>query len=692
MQDKPILKRIINIVVPFVFLIGITLLSSFLYLHEGIAYGDDAAFHLGNIYDCYYSLTSGLGIDSTNHYMMGIYAYNTHLFYAPLPHYFAAIIMVVFRCSNFVAIKISISFFCFIGALFFYLFAKKISKSMTVSLLGSAFFIFCPYRMFCGYCRFAYAETIAISLLPVLFYGIYSFIKDEKPTYRCFLAIILGVSGLVLSHPFTALSATIVALLYMAIHYKDVWKTIKNRKGIVLSLLSVVTIFTLVGFYVFPMLIAKNANLYRISDDVVMWTTYEHVSGSTSSSGNFSGFLNIDWIKATIAAGRWPVDQPIYIYLVEAVLLISAFIILMLSDYFTNKYLSKRWLISVVNVIVFWVLPLTFIWLIHDVVFYLAAILIIVIYLINVFFEEKPEVTTEENQNTTTFEKTTIIDIVFLVIFSIVILLFIFVGQLWHIVPSLFYMCQFAWRLWAMLTITTAWLFIIILDRAINSLHRHKYITPLLIVPSLLIVATMSFREKGVALNYPESHAYVVYHYDENDAMEVNNIGAMNEYMPQIFYNSKYESEYSNSLYETIKSTIGYHQEYVFTKDDYIAPSFLTGEGTLTCTYLNTPEVHFDAVIEENSLIQIPQFYYDGYQIDLINKQTNAREQVEVINIDSLVSFKANKGEYDIRISYKGPMIRRVFNIFFYIGLSAILALSVLSVIELYLQNKKKAE
>ena len=144
--------------------------------------------------------------------------------------------MIIFNCSNIVAVKLSISIFCFIGALFFYFFAKKISNSITVSLLSAAFFVFCPYRMFCGYCRFAYAETIAISILPVLFYGIYSIAHDERPTYRSYIAITLGVSGLILSHPFTALSAMILALVYMAVKFKATWNMLRSKKGLILSI------------------------------------------------------------------------------------------------------------------------------------------------------------------------------------------------------------------------------------------------------------------------------------------------------------------------------------------------------------------------------------------------------------------------------------------------------------------------
>ena len=243
-----------------------------------------------------------------------------------------------------------------------------------------------------------------------------------------------------------------------------------------------------------------------------------------------------------------------------------------------------------------------------------------------------------------------------------------------------------------MVTITGTWLFIIFFDMSIKSRHRLKFISPLLIAPAILMVTTMSFREKGVALTYPEAKGYVLQEFGEDRVKDCKYIGVMNEYMPQIFYENDYKSEYANSLYPSIKETIGQSEQYRFAKEDYLSPAFLTGDGLLTCTELNTPDVVFDASINSESLIQLPQFYYDGYQITLVDKATGESHLAEVINVDSLVSFVAIEGEYTINVNYKGPIIRRVFNVFFFIGIGGIAGLSVLAVRELYREKKKKME
>ena len=687
---NPRFKKAIDISLILLFLAGITILSSYLYLYDGIASGDDYSFHLSNVYECYYGLTHGFGLDSTNHITMGIYGYNTHLFYAPLPHYMAAILMVMFNCSNIVAIKLTISLFCFLGALFFYLFAKKVSKgNIAVSLISTAFFIFCPYRMFCGYCRFAYAETIAISIIPILLYGIYSITHDAKPSFFSFIAVILGVSGLILTHPFTALTAVIFALIYMAIRYRNVWGFLKTKKGLVLSIITVIDIFALISFYFFPMIQAQTSGLYRISDNQAVWTTYEHVAGSTANSWRFSGFLNLSWIEGRVNDSKWPSQDTPYMMLLGAALLIVSALIIAISDYLTSKFFKKKYLTIIISTILSFI-PIIF--FVQRLEIYLALVLILVIYFISKFFDGKESECSNPEKGFIKVNKGTLIDVIFLTISTLVLLILIFIDQSWYIMPSIFYSCQFAWRLWSMVTITLSWLFIILL----NALAHQKYRSLFLLassLPAILFALSMSFPEKRVAITYPEANAYIIKKYEEAEMKNVNNIGAMNEYIPVIFYDKEYVSEYDKSLYGYIKSTIGNHNKYVHTAEDYIQPSFLTGDGKLTCKELETPNVIFDAIVEEdNSLIQLPQFYYDGYEVAIYDNNDEYITTTEVINIDSLVSFKIDKGEYTIKVTYKGPVVRRIFNIFFYLGVSGIAILTGLGICEKYrltLNSKK---
>ena len=684
---KKYIRPILEIAIPLLVIVIFTIISSFVYLYQGIATGDDFSFHCGNVYDVYYGLTHGLSIDSTNHVLMGIYGYNTHLFYAPLAHYFAAISMIIFHIGTIEAIKFTVSFFSFIGALSFYLFAKKVSKNIAVSLIATAFFVFCPYRAFCSYCRFAIAETVAISLIPVLFYGIYSITHDEKPRYFSFLMVVLGISGLVLTHPFTALMSAIIALIYMAVKYKQVWGFLKDKKGLILTASTVLLIFMLIGFYFFPMMMAKNTGLYRISDPIATWTNYKHVSDSTANSWHFSGFLNLDWISGRYGDGKWPtLDTPSKMVLGGVLLLVGA-IIVAIIDHFFPRFIKNKYLVGGIAVTTS-ILPLLF--FVQRIEIYLALVVFDVVYFVSKHFNVEVE-NKEENkeQGWLKIHKETFIDVIFLVATSILLLVLIFIDQSWYLMPEIFYSSQFAWRLWSVMSMNAAWLFLILVNTLCQYKNKIAFIA-VSVAPALLFAFAQSYPEKRVAITYPNAKGNIYQKFDMEEAVKRGNIGVMNEYIPIIFYDNTYQSEYTNSLYSRIKLTIGKANQYVHTAENYIEPAFLTGDGTMTCKELNSPNVIFNATINEDSLVQIPQFYYDGYVISLCDTSGKHISNAKVLNVDSLVSFNISQGEYIIKVTYKGPAVRQAFNVVFYFGLSGVIALSVLGIREYILEKRRK--
>ncbi len=682
MNVKDRLLKSARIIVPIVVIFLMTLCCCYLYLFKGIAGGDDIKFHLGNVYDVYYGMKNGLSIDSTNHLLMGAYAYNTHLFYAPLPHYGAAILMYIFGITSINAVKTFVFLLTFFAGVMFYCLAYKISKKVVVSLLSAAFFIFCPYRMFCGYARFAYAETIAMCFIPCFFYGIYSITHDNEPKALSFLTVVVGACGLILSHPFTAVTMALVAILYMAVHFKGVWSFIKTKKGIIYSLSAVVLIILGVGFYAFPMVKALGSGLYRISDDAAVWTTYEHVSGSTLNSSAFSGFFNFVWINSKIEANAWNTDwSPAMLTLSVCLVFIGA-ILAAVADFALGKLpFNKFYRLPIMIVVSF--LPICF--FVQRIEVYLSLALYDVILIIAEYLKEKTEGYFEK-KGWFKRNKDAVIDLIFLVVVSAIALVFIYVGKAWKIVPSFFYSCQFAWRLWSVVSLTTSWAFICGINATtyIKNTKAPFYLAA--IVPFLLFSTSQAYLEK----KYVIDNSSIYQSYAEEECKQANNIGVMNEYIPAIFYDSSYKSEYSNSLYRKIRNTIGYSSRYQRDTSSYLTPVFLEGSGMAFVTELNTPSVDFEISVDDEALIQIPQFFYDGYEIKATDTSNKVTTELEPVNVDCLVSFKLNAGSYRVEVRYVGPKVRRVFNVLWYVGLAGDVALGSYGIYELI--NKKHKE
>ena len=662
MKNK-IVQRIINISIPLLIIGLFAFACSFLYLHEGITGGDDVRFHLGVIYDTYYGVKHGLPLDSTEHLLMGAYGYNTHLFYAPFPHYFAVFLMLIFGCSNIVAVKVSVSLSTFIAASFVYFLAMKITKRQLVSLVASAFYVFCPYRMFCALCRFAYAETIAMAFIPVFMYGIYAVTHDEKPQYRSFLAVLLGAAGLILSHPFTALMSAIVAVLYLAVHYRGTWGFLKTKKGIILSAATVVLIIASVGFYAFPMVHALRSGLYRMSDAQAVWTNYDHVAGSTANSWQFSGFLNLIWIQGRLTNGNWPEAETPTMMAIGVALVLIGCIIAGIADHFLKKA-PKNIIYRLPITIVLSYLPLLF--FVQRAEVYIAVGAFDLVLLASNLFPGKATIMGRSNH--VALNKDRLTDVIFYGIVTVVLLILIFVNQSWYFMPNIFYTCQFAWRLWSIVSYTLTAMFII----ALNALAERKNRIPFFAVasiPFILFAASQCYPEKRVAYEFENANANVYTVYEEEQLKAAANIGAMNEYIPLCFYDAEYQPTYPNSLYSKVRGTIGRANRYQFDAESYLDPAFLEGSGTITVTELNTPSVDFHAIISENgAFIQIPQFYYDGYVVDIYDLSGNRLERKEAEMVDSLVAFHVDSGEYDIQVRYIGSKSKRIWNIVFFVA------------------------
>ncbi len=677
------LKLAIKITLPLIVIGLMTLCCCYLYLFDGITSGDDFRFHMGNIYEVYYGLKNGLSIDSTNHLMMGAYAYNTHLFYAPLPHYAAGIMMYVFNLTTIEAVKWFMSLMNFFAGIMFYCLAYKMTKKMSVSLLSAAFFLFCPYRMFCGLARFAYAETIAMCFIPCFFYGIYSVTHDETPKAWSFLSVILGGCGLILSHPFTAICMALFAVLYMVVNFKGVWRFLKTKKGIIYSVSTVVLIIMGVGFYAFPMVQALGTGIYRMSDANAVWTTYAHVSASTLNSSSFSGFLNLVWIASRIEANAWNLDWTPALLSLSVSLVAVGGILAAIADLILSRLPNNKYYRLPIMLIVSY-LPICFFK--QRIEVYLAMALFDVMLIVTEFIKDKSEGYFEK-KGWFKRNKGIVIDVSFLLIVTAIAIVFIYVPGAWKNVPSAFYSCQFAWRLWSVVSLSMSLLFVYGLNATtyIKKVKTPFYLASIL--PFLMFSASQGYVEK----KYLIDNNGVWKEFGQTQCEEASNIGVMNEYIPLSFYDENYSPSYSNSLFRTIKSTIGSYWLYQHTADDYLTPVFLEGSGSIIVTDLNTPSVDLSIVVSEDALIQIPQFFYDGYLITAYDELSDKTIELEPTNVDDLVSFKLPAGNYDVEVRYIGPKLRRVFNILFYVGLAGTASLAGYGIYESILR-KKNAE
>jgi hypothetical protein len=652
MKLKDELKRFGCFAIPYLIIFIASLLPFYIYFHDGIPWGDDMEWHLIYCYDLYYGFKNGFVGVTTNHLLMGVYAYDTYLFYGPFPHYFVVILTLMFEWAGLTiitAMKITTVLSVFVSGIFVYFLGKAITKSKALGTIAGVAYVMVPYRVFCFLYRAAFSEAIALCFIPMVFYGLYRILNDEHPKIAPFVFVVVGMSSLVLSHPFTALVTSLAAVIYIVFNIKKVIRIFRRWQTAVACAVSILLIVGLVAFYFFPLLSAIQSGLYHISDSDAMWTNLSWIKYwfAKATSSAYSGFLNFVWLDNLVASGTLTTGENSATLAWSLVVFVVSCILCILTDFGLKKTNSKAWYRFLLDFLALAVISLVW-W--QRLEIYLALGLFYLVFLFVMLNRETKYDGSLEAVSVSTLLKNP--DIYFLLLSMSGILVLLYCKDAWDYVPSIFYECQFPYRLWGLFGFLAVFLAIYVF-----SLFRKK---PYAIAGAGLIACLLLTLQQGVIdkrISY-ETGAGFATSVDESTCMSATQIGVMNEYVPEVFYDDDYVSEYpSTSLYSSVKSRIRNKTGFLFGIDEYPTPAVLTGEATVTITSLNTPDATFEITVTGtgDALIQLPQFYYDGYRISL------SSSEVEAVDVDGLVAFTIpDQGVYDVSVSYVGSSAYQV--------------------------------
>ena len=682
MDSKKILS-FLKCAYPYLLLIVVTFISNYFVFFKGIMSGDDIRFHLFSINDLIYGFEHGYFSLSTNHIFMGGFGVYNYGFYGPVPHYSAAILAFIFRNSAEFGYKAVIILSSYIGGVFFYKLAKKMSGNIHIASIAAAMFILMPYRIFCAVCRCAFAEVVAICFISLIFYGAYSIIHDQKYKVGPYIALVIGASVTIMSHPFTGLMCAIFGVIYLAFNIKSI---IKKRDGFSIfpsCIISLVLIICLIGFYVGNAIVTKTIGIYRLNDPIIDWTNYQHVADSTALSLQFSGFLNLVYISNNGGEPGWNVENvsfiimSLFLFLVSVVNTIIADVLIRKAP--NNKY--YRWAVDGVALAMF---PLIFGTRL-EIIFAL-----ILFYITFIFYSYLYE--SKDYENTPKIEQIKYNpDLYFLIFAIIVCTVLIFVPKAWLCLPSLFYQAQFAWRLWGIAMFFIAMLITLF----VSYFQRYKgAIISFASFAAILVGLSQGLIEKRIAndnggLRFENVDAAYV---TSNSIARYS--GAQNEMVPLILMDENYEPEYSNSLYykvsHALKTWYYTNHSFIYSLEDYqkMNPVFLEGYGSVTITNYNSPNNTFEVeVTTEKALVQFPQIYNVGYY-----GYANGECVGEAKNVDGLIAFELNEGKYTFELWFKNSKAYQIGKPFFYVGLISLIPLTVLGVFYEKKSSTKKEE
>ncbi|MDD3333957.1 MAG: hypothetical protein PHI98_00430 [Eubacteriales bacterium] len=196
-------------------LFGIILLSSMPLFTDFLYVGHDLLFHLERIASIAEELQAGQFPVRMQTGMLDGFGYATSLYYCDLFLYLPALLyncMLPLRtCYQIYALLVNaattlISYYCF----------SKMTKNKMFGLLGTAIYVLSTYRMANVHLRAAVGEYTAIAFIPLVALGLYQIYCSQKPRYREWLPLALGMAGSVQSHVITTeITAAFIGLIFI---------------------------------------------------------------------------------------------------------------------------------------------------------------------------------------------------------------------------------------------------------------------------------------------------------------------------------------------------------------------------------------------------------------------------------------------------------------------------------------------
>lgn len=210
-------------------IIAVVIVSSLPNLGGYIICRQDMGFHLLRIEGIKEALLDGQFPVKMHPYWTNGYGYPVSIYYGDLFLYIPAIM----RVLGF-PIHIAIGTFTILTnlatAYIMYWVAHKICKNEYYALGCAVIYTLAPYRLMDMYVRCAVGETLAITFLPLIAYGIYAaFVKkDFDSSYRhLWVPMVIGFTGVIQSHVLTCVMCAIFIIIVCLLQIRKIF--VKER-------------------------------------------------------------------------------------------------------------------------------------------------------------------------------------------------------------------------------------------------------------------------------------------------------------------------------------------------------------------------------------------------------------------------------------------------------------------------------
>lgn len=260
-RKKEMIKNVINIAIIIVIS---AILSIFLLNDKLDVFRDDGIQHIIRIEETANNIRNMESSKVYNNLCNG-FGYSWDLFYGNFTSLIPGVICLIIG-SPVIAFKIFLFLLLLFSGITMYISCLRIFKKKELAIIASIIYVCAPYHLNDMYVRFAIAEFASFVFIPLVFAGLNSILKDEKN--KDYLLLVIGASGLIITHLLSTVITALFALVYIICNYKS----LKDKNVIKKLAISLVVILLLTAYYWIPMLESTLNTKYEVYEENKMST------------------------------------------------------------------------------------------------------------------------------------------------------------------------------------------------------------------------------------------------------------------------------------------------------------------------------------------------------------------------------------------------------------------------------------
>jgi len=230
-----------------IFLVVMLLLTlAMMYFYHPLLDGHDYYFHKMRMEALMEAIRNGNFPQYIDYDAIAGYGYLAKAFYSDFLLIPFAIIGVF---TNFIAAYQSMVFtITMLCGIFTYIAVNRIYKNTYAAAISGILYTFCIYRLIDLYHRSALGETIAFTIIPIVFLGLYHIISGD---YKKWYILTVGFCLMVYAHTISSVMMFIFAVILLLIYIK---RLIKEPKRIYYLILSGIVALPILAYYFLPMI------------------------------------------------------------------------------------------------------------------------------------------------------------------------------------------------------------------------------------------------------------------------------------------------------------------------------------------------------------------------------------------------------------------------------------------------------